>query len=87
MSANYYGPGMGDRFARHASAESIAVHLQQARADRDRYARWVNRLEQLHAVRLAEKASGEWPHEACRNGECPEHGRTPAAPAGAEGGA
>jgi hypothetical protein len=65
MGENYYGPGLGEDFALHVSPEAMVHRIKQLKADRDRYARWVERLEQLHAQRLAEVASGEWPRTHC----------------------
>lgn len=60
-SRNHYGPGTGELFAECAAPEAIAARLKAMTAQRDRYARWVERLEQLHARRVAEKANGTWP--------------------------
>ena len=52
---------VNNEFRQHASPESIRYHLQRAQANRDRWQREVNQLEELLAERLGQIERGEWP--------------------------
>lgn len=62
-AARYLRPGekIPDGFITGAAAENIRLHADNAHEQARKWSRLAERLEQLHAERLAQIAAGEWP--------------------------
>lgn len=82
---------MSEGFRRHAAPEAIKAEIERTRKAKQALERTLMELEGFYVIRVAEKASGQWPallNSACANGNhdrCPGeayigHGGMPDAP-------